>query len=41
MVAVLDFLAPEIEWKVRTDLPDARLYRGTRGSGSSCPTSMK
>ncbi len=31
MVAVLDFLAPEIEWKVRTDLPDARLYRGHEG----------
>jgi ketosteroid isomerase-like protein len=26
-VSALDFLAPEIEWKVRTDLPDAQLYR--------------
>ena len=31
MVAVLDFLAPEIEWKVRTDLPDAQLYTGHEG----------
>ena len=31
MVAVLDFLAPDIEWKVRVDLPDAQLYRGHEG----------
>jgi ketosteroid isomerase-like protein len=31
MVAVLDFLAFEIEWKVRVDLPDAQLYRGHEG----------
>jgi ketosteroid isomerase-like protein len=31
MVSALDFLAPEIEWKVRTDLPDAQLYRGHDG----------
>ena len=31
MVSVLDFLAPEIEWKVRADLPDAQLYRGHEG----------
>ena len=31
MASALDFLAPEIEWKVRTDLPDAQLYRGHDG----------
>jgi hypothetical protein len=31
MDSILQFLAPEIEWKVRTDLPDAQLYRGHEG----------
>lgn len=29
--ALLDFADPALEWHVRTDLPDARVYRGHEG----------
>jgi ketosteroid isomerase-like protein len=29
--ALLEFLAPEIEWEVRSDLPDTQVYRGHDG----------